>query len=142
MKTLNEYLKMPYRMELVEDPDEGGFVVSYPDLPGCITCGETVESAIANAHDSKKAWLEAALEEGIEIHEPDSLEEYSGQFKLRLPRSLHRSLAEHSQREGISMNQYLFISTFFNAKIRTRNISFEINDPKIPNTCKCVNLLQ
>ena len=28
------------------------------------------------------------------------------QFKLRLPRSLHRSLAEHSQREGISMNQY------------------------------------
>lgn len=106
MKTLNEYLKMPYRMELVEDPDEGGFVVSYPDLPGCITCGETVECAIANAQDAKKAWLEAALEEGIEIHEPDSLEEYSGQFKLRLPRSLHRSLAEHSQREGISMNQY------------------------------------
>ncbi len=106
MKTLNEYLKMPYRMELVEDPGEGGFVVSYPDLPGCITCGETVERAIANAQDVKKAWLEAALEEGIEIHEPDSLEEYSGQFKLRLPRSLHRSLAEHSQREGISMNQY------------------------------------
>ncbi len=106
MKTLNEYLKMPYRMELVEDPDEGGFVVSYPDLPGCITCGETVERAIANAQDAKKAWLEAALEEEIEIHEPDSLEEYSGQFKLRLPRSLHRSLAEHSQREGISMNQY------------------------------------
>ena len=106
MKTLNEYLKMPYRMELVEDPDEGGFVVSYPDLPGCITCGETVERAIANAQDAKKAWLEAALEEGIEIHEPDSLEEYSGQFKLRLPRSLHRSLAEHSQREGISLYQY------------------------------------
>ena len=106
MKTLNEYLKMPYRMELVEDPDEGGFVVSYPDLPGCITCGETVERAIANAQDAKKTWLEAALEEGIEIHEADSLEEYSGQFKLRLPRSLHRSLAEHSQREGISMNQY------------------------------------
>lgn len=106
MKTLNEYLKMPYRMELVEDPDEGGFVVSYPDLPGCITCGETVERAIVNAQDAKKTWLEAALEEGIEIHEPDSLEEYSGQFKLRLPRSLHRSLAEHSQREGISMNQY------------------------------------
>ena len=106
MKTLIEYLKMPYRMELVEDPDEGGFVVSYPDLPGCITCGETVERAIASAQDAKKAWLEAALEEGIEIHEPDSLEEYSGQFKLRLPRSLHRSLAEHSQREGSSMNQY------------------------------------
>ena len=81
-------------------------MVSYPELPGCITCGETMESAIANAQDAKKAWVQAALEEGIEIHEPDSLEEYSGQFKLRIPRSLHRSLAEHSKREGISMNQY------------------------------------
>ena len=67
---------------------------------------ETVEQAVANAQDAKKAWLEAALEDGAEIHEPDSLECYSGQFKLRIPRSLHRSLAEHSQREGISMNQY------------------------------------
>lgn len=27
-------------------------------------------------------------------------------IKIRMPRSLHRSLAEHAQREGISMNQY------------------------------------
>ena len=105
MKIPNDYMEKSYRMEIVEDRDEGGFVVSYPDLPGCITCGETVERAVANALDAKKAWLEAALEEGVEIHEPDSLEDYSGQFKLRIPRSLHRSLAEHSQREGVSMNR-------------------------------------
>jgi predicted HicB family RNase H-like nuclease len=56
--------------------------------------------------DAKKAWLEAAIDDNIEINEPDSLEDYSGQFKIRMPRSLHRSLAEHSKREGISMNQY------------------------------------
>lgn len=106
MKTLNDYMEMSYKMEIVEDKDEGGFVVSYPDLPGCITCGETVESAITNAHDAKRAWLEAAIEDGIEIFEPDNLEDYSGQFKLRIPRSLHRLLAEHSKKEGISMNQY------------------------------------
>ena len=60
MKTLNDYFAMNYRMEIVEDKDEGGFVVSFPELPGCITCGETVESAVANALDAKKAWLEAA----------------------------------------------------------------------------------
>ena len=49
---------------------------------------------------------EAALADGVTIQEPDSLEKYSGQFKLRMPRSLHRALAEHSQQEGISMNQY------------------------------------
>ncbi len=106
MKTLEDYMNMSYRMEIVEDKDEGGFVVSFPDLPGCITCGETIESAVVNAEDAKRSWLEAALEDGIIIQEPDSLENYSGQFKLRMPRSLHRSLAEHSRREGISMNQY------------------------------------
>ena len=106
MKTLTDYMDMAYRMEVIEDLEEGGFIVSYPDLPGCITSGDTIESAVRNAQDAKLAWLEAAIEEGIEIYEPDSLENYSGQFKLRIPRSLHRSLAEHSRREGISMNQY------------------------------------
>lgn len=89
MKTIKDYLKMPYLMEIVEDENEGGFVVSYPELPGCITCGETLESVLANAMDAKKVWLEAALEDGVDIHEPDSLEDYSGQFKLRIPKSLH-----------------------------------------------------
>ena len=106
MKTLNDYMAMSYRMEIVEDKDEGGFVVSYPDLPGCITCGETIESAVSNAQDAKRVWIEAALEEEIPIFEPDNLEDYSGQFKLRIPRSLHRLLAEHSKKEGISMKQY------------------------------------
>ena len=59
MKTLNDYRVMFYRMEIVEDKDEGGFVAFYPDLPSCITCGETVESAVANAVDAKKAWFKA-----------------------------------------------------------------------------------
>ena len=51
MKTLNEYVN---EMEIIEDQDEGGFVISYPDLPGCITCGETIESAMQNAKDAKR----------------------------------------------------------------------------------------
>lgn len=106
MKTLNDYMAMNYRMEIVEDEEEGGYVVSFPELPGCITCGETIEAAVANAKDAKKEWLAAAIEDGIEIHDPEDLEGYSGQFKIRMPRSLHRMLAEQSKREGISMNQY------------------------------------
>ena len=67
MKTLDDYMKLSYRMETVEDKDEGGYVISYPDLPGCITCGETIETAVVNAVDAKKAWIEAALEEGLPI---------------------------------------------------------------------------
>ena len=106
MKTIDEYMALPYRMELVPDPEEGGFVASYPDLPGCMTSGDTIEDTIRNALDAKRAWICAALEDGVAIREPDAPGDYSGQFKLRIPKSLHRTLAEHSRREGISMNQY------------------------------------
>lgn len=105
MKSLNEYLSLPYRLEIYPDP-EGGFVASYPDLPGCLTYGETLEEVVTNAEDAKKNWLVSALEDGIPIKEPNSLEDYSGEFKLRIPKSLHRKLSEHSKLEGISMNQY------------------------------------
>lgn len=106
MKTSDYYMNLPYRLEIVPDPDEGGYVVRYPDLPGCISVGESISEAIANIEDAKLAWITAAIEEGIKISEPDSLEDYSGQFKLRIPKSLHRSLAEHAKAEGTSMNQY------------------------------------
>ncbi len=122
MRTLIDYLKLPYRMEIVEDQAEGGYTVSFPELPGCITCGETIESALKNAEDAKKTWLEAVLEDGGEVPEPDSLKDYSGQFKLRIPKSLHRSLAEHSKREGISMNQYcLYLLSMNDALYQKQN---------------------
>jgi len=106
MKTIDEYMRLPYRMEIVPDTAENGYVVRFPELPGCLTCGNTLEDAVRNAEDCKRAWLSAALDDGIDIPEPFNEEAYSGQFKLRIPRSLHKSLAEHSKAEGISMNQY------------------------------------
>lgn len=83
MKTAEEYFSLQYRMEIIPDPSEGGFAVSFPELPGCITCGETLEAALANAEDAKREWMEAALEEGYPIPLPGDADKYSGQFKLR-----------------------------------------------------------
>lgn len=99
-------MSLPYPMELVPDPDEGGFAVSFPDLPGCLSVGDTPADAVRNARDALREWLAAALEDGVPIPEPDSLEAWSGQFRLRMPRSLHRRLALQARREGVSMNQY------------------------------------
>lgn len=106
MRTIDEYMKLPYKLEIIPDTEEGGYVASFPDLPGCLTVGDTIEEAIKNAEDAKRAWIEAALEDGVVIHEPNDLDKYSGQFKLRIPKTLHKSLAEHAKAEGISMNQY------------------------------------
>jgi predicted RNase H-like HicB family nuclease len=69
-KTPDYYMSLPYKMEITPDTAECGYIVSYPDLPGCITCADTLEKAIANAEDCKKEWLTAAIEDGVEIKEP------------------------------------------------------------------------
>lgn len=70
MKTVDEYTKLPYRMEIYEDAEEGGYVVSFPDLPGCLTCGETMEEALAMAEDAKRTWFSSALESGWGCKKP------------------------------------------------------------------------
>ena len=69
-KELEYYLSLPYHLEIIPDTEEGGYAARYPELPGCITCAETIERLIAYAEDAKRVWLEAALEDGIEIAEP------------------------------------------------------------------------
>jgi len=70
MKSIDYYMKLPYKMEINSDTSEQGYVISFPELPGCVTCGETLESALANAEDCKREWLTAALEMKISIPIP------------------------------------------------------------------------
>lgn len=121
MKALEEYMKLPYRMEVIEDTEEGGYVISFPELPGCLTCGENIDAAMENAKDAKRAWLTAAIENNIVIEEPSQIENYSGQFKLRIPKSLHKLLADHSKKEGISMNQYCLYLLAHNDALYMKN---------------------
>ena len=103
-RDLEYYLSRLYKIE-ISTASEGDFVVSVPDLPGCISQGETIEEALKMIEDAKKAWIETALEEGIEIPEPTPAEEaYSGKFNLRIPRSLHRDLARKADEEKVSLN--------------------------------------
>ena len=70
MKTLDYYMSLPYKLEIIPDSAEGGYVASWPELHGCITVGGTLESATANAEDAKREWIQATMEDGIEIPEP------------------------------------------------------------------------
>jgi antitoxin HicB len=50
--------------------DGGGYGAIVPDLPGCMSDGETPEEALANAADAIDAWMEAARELGHAVPEP------------------------------------------------------------------------
>ncbi len=120
MKTVEYYMSLPYKIELYPDVEEGGFAVACPELPGCLSCGETIEECIESIQDAKLAWITASLEDGDEIPEPSNKDDYSGQFKIRMPKSLHKKLAEHSKEEGISMNQYCIYLLSMNDAYRTK----------------------
>ncbi len=106
MKDIEYYMSLPYRVEVVEDKEEGGWALHCPELPGCATYAGSVEEGFRLLEDAKRSWIEACIEDGREIPEPLDPEAYSGQFKLRIPKSLHRLLAQRSSEEGVSMNQY------------------------------------
>jgi antitoxin HicB len=94
-----------YRFEIrpLSEEDGGGFLVSFPDLPGCISDGETYEEALANARDAFAAWIAAHEEEGREIPSPNG-EGRPAKFVLRLPRSLHERLGAAAASDGTSAN--------------------------------------
>jgi antitoxin HicB len=58
-----------YTIILHPDPEEGGYTVTVPALPGCVTQGETVEEAIAMAKDAIRLLVEVLLAEGEPVPE-------------------------------------------------------------------------
>jgi len=101
-----ELIKKPYIRMLIPDP-EGGFVGEIKELPGCLTQGETEKETFANLSEAMELWLEAALKQGLSIPEPESMRVYSGKLLLRLPKSLHRKLADAADVDGVSINQWI-----------------------------------
>jgi predicted RNase H-like HicB family nuclease len=102
--SLRDYLALDYPFHAEADP-EGGYTVVFPDLPGCLTVAETLAEISAMALDAKQLWIETEYERGHEIPLPSYPAEYSGKFNVRLPKSLHRRLAEAAAREDVSLNQ-------------------------------------
>jgi len=90
----------------LSDDEGGGYLIEYPDLPGCISDGNTIEAAVANGGDAKAAWIAAMREAGRKVPSPgaDPGDGYSGKWQMRTPKSLHRRLAEQARREGVSLN--------------------------------------
>ena len=101
---VQEILKRPYRKVITGDAEEG-FLIQVPDLPGCMTAGETMEEAVSMLPEAMALWLTVALEHGNPIPEPTPVPEYSGRLLVRMPKTLHQRLIERAEVEGVSANQ-------------------------------------
>jgi predicted RNase H-like HicB family nuclease len=94
----------PYR---VEPDEEGGYVIVYPDLPGCMTQVEDAAEIGPMAEEIRELWLETAKAHSMTIPPASPTPSYSGKLVVKVPRTLHRDLAESAAREKVSLDEYV-----------------------------------
>lgn len=63
-------MSIKYELIIYWSDEDGSFVVEVPELPGCMSDGETYEQAVANAQQVIEEWIETARELGRQIPEP------------------------------------------------------------------------
>jgi antitoxin HicB len=90
-------------VEPLNEADGGGWLASVPALPGCIGDGETPEAAMADAQAAMAEWKAAAKALGRDVPGPTA----TGQWRQRVPKSLHEKLKIVAAREGVSLNAYV-----------------------------------
>jgi antitoxin HicB len=93
----------PIIVEPLAEADGGGWLATVPALPGCTGDGDTPGAALADAEAAIIEWHAAAKELGREVPGPGAL----GQWRQRVPRSLHEKLKFVAAREGVSLNAYV-----------------------------------
>ena len=79
----------------------GGYLVEYPEIPGLMSDGETIEEAIANGKEALRDCLDVFKESGRKA--PIAGVE-AAQWRQRLPRTLYMKLTERAKSEGVSIN--------------------------------------
>ena len=103
MTQIPDFEQYTFDIAPLSQDDGGGFLITWPDLPGCMSDGESVDEAIANGRDAFKMWMETHVEQSRDIPQPGSVGS-SGKFVQRVPKSLHTRLAAYAKSEGVSMN--------------------------------------
>lgn len=114
MEAMNveDYLDLPYTIEAMKDEGENysGWFARVVELPGCMTQADTFAELSDMIREAMAVWIETALADGETIPLPRSVEDYSGRFVVRIPKTLHRELVEMAEREGVSLNTFVNVA--------------------------------
>lgn len=95
--------KGEYRITIrpLSKEEGGGYLVEYPEIPGLMSDGETIEEALANGREALRDCLDVFRESGRKIPRPGV---EAAQWRQRLPRTLYMKLTERAKSEGVSIN--------------------------------------
>jgi len=86
----------------------GGYLIEFPEYPGCVADGETPEEAMREGRDALTSYLRTLKELGRSVPPPGE-DAYTGQWRQRVPKSLHAALSRRAEREGVSLNMLVTV---------------------------------
>lgn len=93
-----------YGFNVVWSDEDGSYVATSPEFPGLSALAETADGALRELRRVIEAALEGYDDEGWPRPVPRVQQIHSGQFRLRVPKSLHAELAAYAESEGVSLN--------------------------------------
>ena len=96
-----------YSINLTWSDEDNCYVATVSEFPGLSAFGDTPEEAVEEAKIAVEGFLKVYEEDGCPIPEPEILKPFSGQTRLRLPKSLHAALSQEALKEGVSLNSYI-----------------------------------
>ena len=102
----------------------GGWLITWPDLAGCMSDGGTPEEAIESGRDAFAAWM--AVRQGELRKPPPKPSVPAGKparFVLRTPKSMHARLVARAEAEGVSLNT--LVTTFLAERLRAPQYALE-----------------
>jgi len=104
-----ETMHNKYTINIFWSEEDDCYVAIIPDFPYLSAFGDTQEEAVTDAQKVIQMAIESLERDGIPLPEPKyhKIQEYSGQVRLRMPKSLHNELALSAEQEGVSLNTHM-----------------------------------
>ncbi len=94
-----------YSLNIAWSDEDQEYVATCPAFPGLSAFGETEAEALTEAKVALELFIQACNEKGLALPDEQVANGYSGQFRVRLPKSLHRQAAQLAALDGVSLNQ-------------------------------------
>ena len=92
------------RSQVFWSEEDQAFIALCSELPHLSAFGDTPAEAVMQLEEARQLAIEVYRESGWNMPGPQTLSEFSGQFRIRLPKSLHAQLAQRAHAEGVSQN--------------------------------------
>src|SRR5688572_11366971 len=99
-----------YKINIFWSEKDRAFIATCPEFEGLAVVANSREAALKEAEETVRAYIEIYQEDGMALPVPEVAQEYSGQIRVRLPKSMHAEAARQAAEEGISLNQFICLA--------------------------------